>query len=78
MLVDFEKLPDTSKIWIYQSSRKFYPEEIAEKIETLRWIQNLDTVKGVRIEDYNNIEINTPEDTVHWERNHNQYDWSEW
>ncbi len=30
MLVDFEKLPDTSKIWIYQSSRKFYPEEIAE------------------------------------------------
>lgn len=30
MLVDFEKLPDTSKIWIYQSSRKFYTEEIAE------------------------------------------------
>jgi len=43
-----------------------YPEEIAEKIETLRWIQNLDTVKGVRIEDYNNIEINTPEDVDIW------------
>ncbi len=28
MLVDFEKLPENSKIWIYQSNRKFYPEEI--------------------------------------------------
>ena len=33
MLVDFSKLPDTSKIWIYQSSRKFYPEEIKEITE---------------------------------------------
>ena len=41
-------------------------EEIAEKIETLRWIQNLDTVKGVRIENYNNVEINTPEDVNIW------------
>ena len=28
MFVDFEKLPKTSKIWIYQSDRKFYPNEI--------------------------------------------------
>lgn len=28
MLVDFEKLPETSKIWIYQSDRKFYTDEI--------------------------------------------------
>lgn len=36
MFVDFEKLPNDSKIWIYQSSRKFYPnqlEEITQKIE---------------------------------------------
>lgn len=36
MFVDFEKLPNASKIWIYQSSRKFYPkeiEEITQKIE---------------------------------------------
>ncbi len=32
MNVNFEKLPDNSKIWIYQSSRKFYPNEI-EKIK---------------------------------------------
>ena len=30
MLVDFTKLPNESKIWVYQSSRKFYPEEIKE------------------------------------------------
>ncbi len=30
MFVDFTKLPNESKIWIYQSSRKFYPEEIKE------------------------------------------------
>lgn len=30
MLVDFDKLPNDSKIWIYQSSRKFYPDEIKE------------------------------------------------
>lgn len=28
MYVAFEKLPDDAKIWIYQSSRKFYPDEI--------------------------------------------------
>ncbi len=28
MFVDFKKLPETSKIWIYQSDRKFYTDEI--------------------------------------------------
>ena len=30
MLVDFDTLPENSKIWIYQSDRKFYPQEIEE------------------------------------------------
>lgn len=30
MLVDFHKLPNDAKIWIFQSSRKFYPKEIEE------------------------------------------------
>src|SRR3970040_991811 len=30
MLVDFNTLPDESKIWIYQSNRKFSDEEITE------------------------------------------------
>ena len=37
MLLDFNSLPDNSKIWIYQSNRKFYPQEldaIKNKIES--------------------------------------------
>jgi hypothetical protein len=30
MLVDFEKLPNTSRVWIYQSNRTFSETEIAE------------------------------------------------
>lgn len=33
MYIPFENLPDESKIWIYQSNRKFSDEEMAE-IET--------------------------------------------
>lgn len=29
MLVDFNTLPDTARIWIYQASRSFTPEELA-------------------------------------------------
>ncbi|GAA3508223.1 hypothetical protein GCM10022393_18720 [Aquimarina addita] len=30
MLVEFNKLPETSKIWIYQANRSFTPEELEE------------------------------------------------
>lgn len=30
MLVDFETLPETSRVWIYQANRSFSPEEIIE------------------------------------------------
>ena len=45
MLVDFNTLPENSKIWIYQSDRKFYPqeiEEISQKVETFlnSWSQD--------------------------------------
>lgn len=30
MLVDFNTLPDTSRIWIYQASRSLTPEELTE------------------------------------------------
>ena len=32
MFVDYSSIPDDAKVWIYPSSRKFYPNEI-EKIE---------------------------------------------
>jgi hypothetical protein len=34
MYIPFENLPEESKIWIYQSNRKFSDEEIAEMIVT--------------------------------------------
>lgn len=48
MLVEFDKLPNTSKLWIYQSDRKFYIEEvpdIRQKIEDFlkNWTNN-DTI----------------------------------
>ena len=30
MLIDFESLPDNSRIWIYQCNRSFSPEELEE------------------------------------------------
>ena len=45
-----------------------YKEEQEESIEALRWIQNGDIIKGVRIENYDEIEINTPEDVQLWYR----------
>lgn len=30
MLVDFERLPDTSRVWIYQASRTFSKDEITQ------------------------------------------------
>ncbi len=35
MLVDFNKLPDTSRIWIYQANRSFTVEELEEIKERL-------------------------------------------
>lgn len=30
MIVDFDKLPDDSRVWVYQSNRKFSDAEVAE------------------------------------------------
>ena len=35
MLVEFDKLPATSRIWIYQSNRKFYKEEHPQIIQNI-------------------------------------------
>ncbi|MFL9843481.1 ABC transporter ATPase [Flavobacterium rhizosphaerae] len=36
MYVLFETLPDESRVWVYQSSRKFTDEEVAELEESLK------------------------------------------
>ena len=35
MLVDFDSLPDTSRVWIYQASRSFTTEELEEVRQSL-------------------------------------------
>lgn len=45
MIIDFNEIPDWGKLWIFPSSRKFYPQEITEitvKIEEFltNWSQN--------------------------------------
>ncbi|TVZ56650.1 hypothetical protein OD91_1945 [Lutibacter sp. Hel_I_33_5] len=36
MFVDFNSLPENAKVWIYPSSRKFYPNEITAMEEKLK------------------------------------------
>ena len=51
MLVDYNSLPDTARVWVYQSDRKFNEEELtvirknaSEFIET--WTRHGDQLKG--------------------------------
>ena len=46
MLVDFKSLPDTSRIWIYQSNRSFTDEELLEIEEGLSTFLQQWTVHG--------------------------------
>ena len=51
MLVDYKTLPEDSKVWIYPSSRKFYPNEIEEvelKLKTFveSWKKDDDNFKA--------------------------------
>lgn len=51
MLVNFDDLPDNSKIWIYQSNRKFYAQEldvIIDKVKTFlnQWTNNDESIKA--------------------------------
>lgn len=40
MIVDFDAIPDWSKIWIFPSSRKFYEQEISELKESIEAFLN--------------------------------------
>jgi len=50
MLVEFEKLPDDSRVWVYQSNRKLSDEEVAEiKEETADFLTKW-TAHGATLE----------------------------
>lgn len=40
MIVDFDTIPDWSKIWIFPSNRKFYEQEISELKESIEAFLN--------------------------------------
>ena len=51
MFVDFEEIPEDAKVWVYPSSRKFYPNEIEaieEKVKTFieSWKSDDETFKA--------------------------------
>ncbi|WP_299903232.1 ABC transporter ATPase [uncultured Aquimarina sp.] len=46
MLVDFNELPDTSRVWIYQANRSFTKEELEEIQEKLEVFINQWTAHG--------------------------------
>lgn len=50
MLVDFNSLPDDSRIWIYQSNRKFSDEEVALITEKTKAFLTQWTAHGASLE----------------------------
>ncbi|MBW1296914.1 ABC transporter ATPase [Aquimarina litoralis] len=49
MLVDFNELPDTSRVWIYQANRSFTKEELEEIKEKLETFINQWTAHGANL-----------------------------
>ncbi|WP_075343732.1 ABC transporter ATPase [Tenacibaculum agarivorans] len=68
MIVDFEKLSEEAKVWIYPSSRKFYPQEIEplkEKLEAfiIEWKENAEDAVSYQLL-YNRFIIFSAEENV--------------
>lgn len=58
MLVPFDSLPEESRIWIYQSDRKFTDEEIAEITASLETFIESWTAHGAGLEASSEIRYN--------------------
>jgi len=70
MIVDFKQIPDESKLWIFPSSRKFYPQEIAglkEKIKAFlsEWDDGESVIKSSYHLEYDRFIIITVDDSQH-------------
>ncbi|WP_196891589.1 ABC transporter ATPase [Aureivirga marina] len=58
MFVDFNEMPDSSRVWIYQANREFTEAEISEietKLEEFvtKWVRHGDDLKGSYTIKYN-------------------------
>ncbi|TXD47790.1 ABC transporter ATPase [Polaribacter sp. IC073] len=69
MFVDFKEIPEDAKVWVYPSSRKFYPNEIEaieEKVKTFveNWKSDDDSFKASYQFLYNRFIILTADDVA--------------
>ena len=69
MFVDFKEIPEDAKVWVYPSSRKFYPNEIEaieEKVKTFieNWKSDDDTFKASYQFLYNRFIVLTADDVA--------------
>jgi len=70
MIVDFNQIPNEGKLWIFPSSRKFYPQEIAvvkERIEDFLndWDDNEIAINCSYLLKYDRFIIIAVDDTTH-------------
>jgi hypothetical protein len=68
MIIDYNKIPDWGKIWIFPSSRKFYPQEIStlkEKIETFlnNWTNEGQAINAAFLLKYDRFIVITIDDS---------------
>ncbi|AUC85990.1 ABC transporter ATPase [Polaribacter sp. ALD11] len=69
MFVDFKEIPEDAKVWVYPSSRKFYPNEIEaieEKVKTFveNWKSDDENFKASYQFLYNRFIILTADDVA--------------
>lgn len=68
MLVEFDSLPETARLWIYPSSRKFYTDEIPEIEEKIQkflkvWKEESSSFKSSYQIQYNRFIVLAVDDT---------------
>ena len=68
MIVDFDKIPNWSKLWVFPASRKFYPQEINEVKESIQsflknWNLDKEELKSAYQIKYNRFIIITIDDS---------------
>jgi len=68
MIVDFDKIPDWCKLWVFPASRKFYPQEISELKESVEtflkdWNSETEALKSAYQIKYDRFIIITVDDS---------------
>jgi len=70
MIIDFNKIPKQGKVWVFPSSRKFYPQELAglkERVEDFLtdWDNQENAISCAYLLKYDRFLIISVDDTTH-------------